>query len=1218
MTYVPPQGNLISINFDDVDYIAPQGNLVALDFSIQSGSIGESQYAFPNSIYIAGFGDHSIRLAYQYINPEGIDEISAGVPAIRNNTTVVKPDGWRSSNVGRPPSIVSYFKDIYPKSINSSVYGRPFVYNLTQYRNLNGINSQAIGRPYLQGGVKYLSPRSFGASTYGKALLVNTTANQDIKPSGINSLSVPRPDVSPRILYPKGLALSSMGKPDIRSPVLIPKGLSHTQYGKTTVWYHTRPLGVTSIMSFESGYPRVFDPTRFITPAPFNRSSVFGDVAITNKSVFIKPSSIFDEVVTPWAIVENNRRYQKPSGINSQAFGNADIGNKTPSIFVGSISPPAFNMPAIGYRIRAIKPSGFDHLNIGRAVLTKTPELLPKGLAAPAFNAPTVWYKNRIVDVNKNGIDSFKSGKATTWFRYRYVNPISWVSSKFASPSLTHGVRNIDAKGFVRDSYGNAWVSQGTRRIEPVGIYNDYASKHMVGGTRYINPIGYIATQWGTRIIPESQSISPLGFAGALGQANVGLYTRYLRPIGYISVGKQPADRWGGNGIYNKRQYITQVFDNTSGLVPPKWSEWQSIQNRNRRIGATGFNSQKFGYSQIANNATPLLPKGIAPLAISGGMIASSERSIGLQGIEPPLIGTWSVVYNGARVIKPQVNIQTSIGTASVVNTRRYYDRVGRIESQEFGEPMVSFRVRTIDVERRYSIAPPIIRLPTIDNLTKYVSFRGYETAAYGLPSLAIRFNIIAPKWIHRDNVGNPRIHNVTPELGLFGHNSQEFGLSAIRTQWRTVQAFGDRATLFGRHKISDSKQNIGVSGWRDTNVTQKHTVKGSGAPLYSEQKISLDGYMDYGQGEGEGKYISGYGISFDEKLFGKRVPKPGLNQNVLYAEGVDSSVFGVNKIHSNNIQVVPGIAIHNMSKDTIVYNKTQTIRLTEENSIKSEIEVGKPRMSPWTIYAVVEAPLQAIRNYNTNHRLHYVDSNGGYRNPGVVFGEPRIESKHRTIKTNGRGMSFVEKPTIALTTKIIKVNSFGNNKMGLPSIPFSLQSIAPFNNKEPLSTYGRPTVSIIDNRDKTASPKGFISMVFGNTNIQMLNRAITTRGHNSEAMGTRKTNDKPYMWQGLRVGEHVPMSIGAGMTSLHGDTMVSLRVREISLEGFNAFASEYDTSNFNKRMTVKRNRTQGPEPQRITTQGFDNQEHGLSSMKYGQQFIRPDGNADQFRKGAF
>lgn len=1191
-----------------------------LDFSVPQPYKPSSNFDFtgvqgkPNTNF--DFGNNDLEVITIY--PVGSDLLRIGYPSLYSGSTVVKPTGVFAPDAGIP-SIINASKQIITPSIHQDSVSKPLVYNLLQSIAPKGRISSSFGSAYLQGGVKTVEIKGFLATGFGKTIALNTTENRVLLTRGINDGAIGSPVVSPIIIYPNGLKSSRIGAPNVRKPQLLPLGFIDTRYGRTTVWYHTRSLGVIGMPSFEPGYPRVFDPTRFITPAPFNRSSVFGDIAIVNKLVFIKPTSIFNEVVTPWAIVENNRRYQKPLGINSQAFGNTGIRNKTPSIFVGSISPPAFNMPAIGYRIRAIKPSGFDHLNIGRAVLTKTPELLPKGLAVPAFNAPTVWYKNRIVDVNQNGIDGFKSGVATTWFRYRYVNPISWVSSKFASPSITHGVRNIDAKGFLRDSYGNAWVSQGTRRIEPVGIYNDYASKHMVGGTRYINLIGYIATQWGTRIIPESQSISPLGFAGAFGQANVGLYKRYLRPIGYISVGKQPADRWGGNRAYNKRQYITQVFDNTSGLVPPKWSEWQSIQNRNRRIGATGFNSQKFGYSQMANNATPLLPKGIAPPVISGGMIASSERSIGLQGIESPPIGTWSVVYNGARVIKPRSSAQTLMGTASVNNTRRYYDRVGRIESQEFGQPMVSFRVRTIDVEKRYSIAPPIIRLPTIDNLTKHVSFRGYETAAYGLPSLAIHFNIIAPKWIHRDNVGNPRIHNVTPELGLFGRNSQAFGVPAIRTQWRTVQAFGDRATIFGRHKISDSKQSIGVSGWRDTNVAQKHTIKGTGAPLYSEQKVSLDGYIDYGQGEGEGKYISGYGISFDEKRFGKRVPEPGLNQNVLYAEGFDSSVFGVNKIHSNNIQVVPGIAIHNMSKDTIVYNKTQVIRLTEDNSIKSVIEVGKPRMSPWTIYAVVEAPLQAVNNhFRSPDRLHYVDSNGGYRQPGVVFGEPRIESKHRAIKINGRDMSFVEKPTIALTTKIIKVNSFGNNKMGLPSIPFSPQSISTFNKKEPLTSYGNPAVSIIDNRDKEVVGKGFVATIFGDTNIQMLNRTIATKGHNSQSMGTRKQNDKPYMWQGLRVGEHVPMSIGAGMTSLHGEIMISLRVREISIEGFNAFASEYDTSNFNERMTVKRNRTQGPEPQRITTQGFDNQKLGLPAMKYGQQFIRPDGNSDQFRKGGY
>lgn len=1204
--YTPPKGDAISLDFLGA-YTPPIGSNVALDFSVTDGGLPQlTKYLFPLGVENNAVPEPAVRLQYNYVLPTGFDGSKVSHPNLHNLNQFLSPKGWQSSNVGRPSNVVSYFKDVYPKSFEAALYGRPLVYNLTQYRYLSGFDASRYGIAYLQGGVKYLNPYGVSSNTFGLAVVTNTTANQTIKPSGINSLDISKPNVSPRILYAKGFILLAMGAPDIRSPVLLPKGLIHSKYGNTTVWYHTRPLSPTGIKSFELGYPKAFDPTQFITPAPFNRTAVFGDIAVKNKSVFIKPKGLFDEVVTPWALVENNRRYYAPAGINSQAFGETGIVNKTPSVFPKPIESPPLGIPVIGHRIRAVKPIGFDRLLIGVPALTKTPELLPKGHASSVVAPPTIWYKNRVIDLHQKGIDSFKAGTATAWFRYRYVTPKPWVSSVFAEPVLSHGLRNINVLGFVRDAYGNAWVSRGTRFIEPPSIVRVSASNHVVGGTRYIKPDGYIATKWGTRVIPESQSVAPFGFSGTLGQLQIRLNTRYLKPFGYISVGNQPADRWGSAKLYNKRQYITQVFDNTSGLVPPKWSDWQTIENRNKIIGVTGFASQKFGYSKIDNHAAPLLVKGISPP--TGGrfdvsMISHANRPITPPSIEVPSMSAWTVVHNAARVIGAKGIEQTLFGLARADKTRRYYDRVGRIDSFESGTPMISFRIRTIEVEKRYSIAPPIIRLPSVELWTRYATFRGFETAQYGMPSLSIHFNKIKASWAHKDYLGEPSLRNVTPEVGQRGHNSEEFGNASLRTQWRNVYAQGDRATLFGDARIADTKQQVGVIGWQDTRVNQKLVVTKTGTNPYVTQNIFLTN--DGGE--------KSHGIE------PPGMPQPSLNQNVLYQQGFDSAKFGLTVLWSNNLQISVGIAIDNIPVGPTVFNKKRGISLDKKNDgIKPTLECGKPRLNPHTIWATKDTPTQAEVN-NPGGTFHEVDYFVRQQDGQNKIGRPTLTLQHRTIKHSGRQSSAVGQPFIYLKTRYLAVSPIRPGAMGIPEIPFTPKTIN-MNKKGFLSeVHGTAVITYPPYvGTQTIAPKGIASTSIGSSRIEPLHRTITAKGRDSLMMGASKSGDTPFMWQGLRVGEHVPLIIGGGDMSLFGKAFISLRIREIPMEGFVAFRSEYTLEEFDKRMKVKGTTTDYVEDINIGVTGIDSMQMGSVGVKWGQQFIRPDGNSDQFRKGGY
>lgn len=1176
------------------------------------------RYVYPKTFIDGLLSKPSISLYEQYVLASGINSLSYGQPIARNSKDFVAPKGWQSSVLSNRSSIVNRNKNLLAQGFEASLFGSNLIYNLKQFAPLQGKDQSSYGIAYLQGGVRWIYSRAITPPVISRPLVVNTTASQQVLPKGIERTAVvPTPIVTPHMIYARGIYGTLFGGIKVvPTPVLRHKGVNHFEAGNTTVWYHTRELGANSFGSFDTGYPKVFDPTQFIQQSAFNRTSVFGDTYARNNLVIARAAGAIDDLaVSQWSVIENRNKPYLVKGFLSQSFGSQLIKNKSPSIFFHGLPAPIFYNQAIGYRIRAVAPTGFDRLGLGTPTVIKTPELFPRSYVATQFG--TQWVSNYTRHIEHYGANHSAAGNPTVWFRYRYAELSGWQSSKFDNKTtLTHGVREVIGRGFIQQAYGNAWLSRGVRLLEPLSIVKkQQASNHFVGQHQQISPLGFVATKFGTRIVPEIQALYPLGFTGVFGLANVDLSIRHLKPKGYSTAGDQQALRWGWHTVYNKTQYIVQEFAGDNGLVPPKWSDWTAIENRNKTIGAIGTLMQRFGYAQIDNSARLLEPQGLIATRIGDGMIAYRIRNLPIQGIEQPYMSDWLVVHNAARVIKPAGEVQSLFGDAELVKTRRYLDRIGRIESFESGTPMIAYRIRTLDIEKRYSIAPPIIRPPTIDLYTRYIEFNGYETAKYGSPSLSIHFRIITPRWSHSEKSGSPALRNVTPALLTKGHDSQEYGNTSIRTQWREVYAQGDNTAAIGLLKISDTKQYISVRGFIDSLASQKHTVtQGESAP-YSLQHIYLNDENDSGGGEGKG-------IFFDERLLGKQVPPPYMNQNVIYHESrAVSSKFGTQFIWSNNLYIDGGIGVVvDAVPSPNVRNKNNVLGVTGIDNTIGKNRIGEPRLSPHTIYAVMDAPAQAKRNHQSR-RLHYVNSSGGSRKAGEIFGRVRLESTIRTVRprsffsSNGR----VGRPSFILRLRIIETEGFRLGRFGVPAIPFTPQTIeirlGIYDN-----VFGKPTIE----RPPYTGPqyislKGFYSTVFGATYADNYVRNLHTKGRDSLAMGQRKSGDTPFMWQGLRVGEHVPLIIGGDDTSRHGLTWISLRVRELGAEGFDTFRSEYDITSFDGKLTVKNADKKLPSETTVTVTGIEPYNaFGYQDVKLGQHYIRPDGNSDQFRKGGY
>ncbi|MFW2076582.1 hypothetical protein ACG94X_02460 [Acinetobacter sp. ULE_I010] len=1142
----------------------------------------------------------------QYVGALSFLSFVYGVPKLVFNQQV-KPISVISFGIGTP-QVRNFNKQAFVLGFNSNIFGTAKIYNLRQYIRLVGYNTNVFGTAYLQGGVKYIKPVGFNANIVPIPKAINTRANQYANPIAIVPPIITGPKISPRMLRPTGIKGDSFGQPFLqRNP--SPKGFVNTTYGVTWISHSPRYLTPSIISAFESGYLKVFDPTQKIF---FNGTStiivggVFGDIGIRNTRRIINTLGILSQQFSDWATVESTRRSIESKSFNAQLFGNGFIHNKTPSIAPqGFISISGLTNIDIGYRIRTVKPSGFYLPKLGIHTLTKSPELNPKGINALVIG--NAFISNRVRNVYVGiGRETLVFGETITWHYSRKFNPLGIKADIYGVPRIEHGSRTLLAQGSNQAVYGyNAWLSFAKRLVQLVSIPYPNMPIHRVGGTQSINPLGYIATLFGTRIIPENQVVYPQGFSNPFGLTTIDLWKKYLKPTGFLTTGQEGGHRFGTHHFWNLRKYIVQFYDVDSGLVPPKWTGWTGIANRNKVIGAIGNDASRVASPSINNNARPIYPLGINSLAINRPMIAERVRHLKLQGLEATHISGWHVVYNDAFVIAPRgINAQ-AFGVNQVTNNRRYFNRNGNFESLEIGKPMIADRIRKLSIEQRYSIAPPYIPIHRIDLYTRYIEEVGRfdDHQAFGSPSLTIHFNIIAPRWMLRDGYGSPIVKNLTPELGARGRNSEEFGDSLIRLQWRPLLQQSSEMVLWGKTEIAYRDRQFSVSGFTHWNIPRPKVIK-TGVPPYYPQYIWLDAV------EIDGEENKGHGIEIPKN----QVSQPIVKSNVIFPQGFIATSFGSHHTQSNGILVQPGLQELSVGEPFVGLKN----RMITVSTIGDSLFVSKPRLSPWTIYAVMEAPSQAQANHEPRG-LHFVNSDSGTRLPGEVFGHVRIDLKHRKLNVGmGKQSQFNSGHKIDLRKRYINLTDFGfrSQRTGFHVVgPFD-QHIVQFDAADGQG-FGQTLLKIPHTGPYFIKPSGSPSIVMDRPVIDFFNRTVKASGRDHLQMGTRLNGDKPFMWQGLRIGELVSGNYGGFESEVFGKTFISLKVRDLILEGFETFAMEYDYTNFNDRMRVIRKEIPRPKIH-INVIGFDATTYGVPNIQPATQYIRPDGNSDQFRKGAW
>ena len=1151
----------------------------------------------------------------QYIVPNGFNSFACGNPIARY-TQIACATGIESQVVFGDPFLKNknHTIDLTPvwwlPDLNLfTVYGVPKVELWKRHTYPWAFDASIFGNAKMLGGVKFVNDWGADTSIIPAPNVVNTRADQyvNLNNHGIAPPLVSVPNVSPQILYAKQFIATQWGNPLVQFPPR-PKGFDASRFGTAWVSHSPRYLGAESFRAFETGYPKIFDPiqTIFHADSPQIPGGIFGDIAIRNTRRLIKVPG--EDYFAPgdWSDVFSNRRTVLAASIKATLFGDTKIRNKTPSFAPAGFDSSAFGQTLVAYRNRRIQARGIDFSEsqrFGKHVLTKTPELKPDSIAPLPFGLPTI--SNFIRTIYPHGADHSEfSDKIITWFRYRYLKPEGLVPSVFGPVKIEHNVREIIGRGHDSFGYGSPTVWYRIRSISPASIYREFETNHTIGGTQHVKPKGFDAALFGSRIIPEILAVYPSGFDNqSFSEKNaIELYKRWVRATGFAST-IQPSDRYGTPKVWNTRQYINQVFDPNNGLNPGEFGQWSSIANRNKVIRAMGNDLSKFGYQKIDNKARPLFPVSIQDYDFGRTMIAYRIRTLRLAGMEPPYISSWVRVVNAAKVIAPKSSTFDVFGSPSVENTRRNYRWVGAFESLVMGVPMIDFAIRTISIPGRYSIQPPYLALPKVDLHTRYIEPQGFEPWHVPGVSLHIKWNIITTRWAHREFFGDSVVRNRTPELKQRGNVTEEFGKPSLRTQWRQYFMDGFNAELIGRHSIAYRDRSLTMQGFNNMGIGLHKVVK-TGAPPYSLQMISLDW-------DGEGPRpddFEGKGIAIPVG----QVSQPKLKTNVLFVSGFVATQVGSHHLQSNGIIMDSGIQEFAIGDHTVSL-KNQTIAV---GSFGDSLELGKPRLSPHTIYAVMEAPAQAQKNHDYRI-LHFVNSDGG-RNPGEVFGNATVTLQHRMLGVFGQGVHTQFGNTqIRLVKNYIRPEGIRSFRMGWHVLLDGRPKYAEQFDSLDQSAFGQTDIAHDTDRVRYIIPGGFVAGGFGGQLVDFYHRTIRPVGNVMTSMGASGGGDTPYKPQSLWIGEPKPTIPKGFENELFGNTWISLKVRDISVEGFESFISETDVSSFKGRMKVTLAKKADPiEPKSVEVSSFGGTSYGLPDIKLKVHYIRPDGYSDQFRKG--
>ena len=634
------------------------------------------------------------------------------------------------------------------------------------------------------------------------------------------------------------------------------------------------------------------------------------------------------------------------------------------------------------------------------------------------------------------------------------------------------------------------------------------------------------------------------------------------------------------------RQYLRPFHDERSEAIGEQFGIWNQIKNRNRIVGAIGFDSSALPRPYIENKARVVQPVGRNSSIFGNAFISHGVRRIFPDAIEAPYIGPWNIVLNTARLLHPRGFTTGSWGEHALANTRRYFNRVGNWDSLAMGQPFVSFARREITFEERYAIRPPAIPLPTVGLRTRYIEAAGAgEQSGYGNAYLEIHWSKLYPRMGDMARYGMPTLRNVTPELLAWGRNHEEFGTPTLMNYKQFLRPVGIAEPVPGRPQIRDKRSWIYPGSQDFAVVSNQATIQNLRPDPPMTQRVYPLGWFSQAMGA------------------------PNLNQQVIYpSSAMPMTLWGETTVRQNVVQPVGIYDFFAVGTPWV----SLRVRTLAPAGIASTLAVGKPRLNPHTIWATTDATSQAVDNHG-GVRFYPVDfPPNGAALQGV--GTPLVRLSYDKITgAGGSQHSAFGMPALSLRRQYIRPNGWRLSRFGWPEVPERVRYIRQFAGSR-FDVFGLATIKPGPYLGpQTVRPQG-IAGAFGQARIEHFNRELRLSGWDSAALGASGSGPR-YMRQRLWVGAPDWPQMQGFDASEFGQAWISLKVREVNPEGWDSFLMEYDPKSFDQRMRVKR---PTPPARVLHPQGWAAECLGVGTVKLGQHFIRPDGNADMFRKGAW
>ncbi|RRD41616.1 hypothetical protein EII18_08375 [Comamonadaceae bacterium OH3737_COT-264] len=1201
--------------------------------------VGQGVYAAPVGVLNGAWSRPSVAL---HVALTGWDASAFGQPLL----PVLAPAGFDGAAVGLA-HVRNAAAQIRPAGLSAGGVGRALVWNWRQYARVRGIGALWFGRPLVQGGVKYVLPKGWDASHVPWPVVVNTRADQFARPRSIEPPAVPEPAVSPQMLWPVGIHGTQVGYALVQFPPQ-PLGWLSSALGYPVVRDKTSRAAPEGIDSLALGFPRVRDRAQKIAHRASPVTAVFGDTSIRLLNHFIRPQGVDALQAGIWSVVYSTRRMVLAKGADGLEVGLHAVANKTPALWPQGLDALQMGLPDAGGYYRTIYPAGIvpAYPQVASPSLWQTPGLSPVGIEPQEVPGPTVWPKVREVLAQGAHHDLF--GGAQVGFAWRQVRAEGSEASQWGGDlRVEHALRSVNALGDDALQAGQPWVSHGLRAVQPEGIEYPYMHLHKVGTRRWIGAVGFEATRWLKRITPEARLLEQRGKrSDQHGLARIENASRSVFVAG-ITTYPEPVMHWGVARVWNMRQFIVQVEDAQSGLTPPPWPRWTLVENRNKLLGALGFDAGRYGRAVLSHAARAVAPAGVAAPAMvqwpKPGLVSHAVRALPLAGIEPVPISRWTVVHNKAEPVLPVGFAAQQVGAHAVVNLRRFYRMVG-FESPQFGQAMVAFAVRELTFEGRYAIAPLPMALPQVKLFTRYVQplgmdgMRPYESTKMGLALLETRFNRITPRWTQQhDHFGSEtRVRNKTPEFPMRGWDSNQWdwGDALVRHQWRSLAPDGTDMALFGRARIADRTQTVWVEGNQCMVVSDKVRVRRVGLDPVATQYIDLRKWIDTDRdGIADTEDDEGYGIPDDSgRFFGEQVPRPDLLKGYVWPDSHgkfgDMLEMGRHKVTANTIRVEPGYhdfhfgqAAVSLKVRRLDLNKKGIGPLVEDGEDPKKMgSWGLPRLSPHTIYAVLEASAQAKRNHGMKDKPLYPV------NEGIEMGRPRVSGFQQELKPHGIPESWggwpewgVGRARLENLVQVIEADGVNACRFGWASIPGARTIVVAEEEKDVIfqEALGRPTLHL-PRQLTSAHVPGWRSDAWGKHGVEHRHRTLGPKGWDSAAVPKSIYGAPIRMPQQLYVGEPIVNPIEGFDASGSGSPWISHWVRGLTVDGWDSFACEYDVEHFAKRMRVRRTQM-GPEISRIGAQGIaPDGTASLPDVGLHRHVIRPDAIwQENWRQGA-